>query len=276
MATETSGPLILTKLNPIFFSVSGDLIHVICPNPREKIIVVDNKQNLLIIHPDTLISSTAVSDSFICVRRAILRDRIRDTADYNEALVHGEILHKVFQSLIPSGDFSLGRVKAEMRRIVMDSVEELYAIDQSEEKVLLILERYIPGMQAWAATYLTAEPTPHASVVTDRGPSFGHDRHQPVVVGIEKVLDIEEHIWSPMYGIKGMIDVTVQAKIKKGYTTQTLTIPLEIKTGVKSKILAHRAQTILYTLLMHDRYGKGHTALSSKPKVYFEIVVLMS
>ncbi|CAO3672650.1 unnamed protein product [Umbelopsis ramanniana] len=234
--------------------VCGDLIHVICPNPREKTIVVDNKQNLLIIHPDTLISSTAVSDSFICVRRAVLRDRIRDTADYNEALVHGEIMHKVFQSLIPSGDFSLGRVKAEMRRIVMASVEELYAIDQSEEKVLLILERYIPGMQAWAATYLTAEPTPHASVVTDRGPSFGHDRHQPVMVGIEKVLDIEEHIWSPMYGIKGMIDVTVQAKVKKGETTQTLTIPLEIKTGVKSKILAHRAQTILYTLLMHDRY----------------------
>ncbi|KAI8582478.1 hypothetical protein K450DRAFT_227370 [Umbelopsis ramanniana AG] len=236
--------------------VCGDLIHVICPNPREKIIVVDNKQNLLIIHPDTLISSTAVSDSFICVRRAVLRDRIRDTADYNEALVHGEILHKVFQSLIPGGDFLFDRVKAEMRRIVMTSVEELYAIDQSEEKVLLILERYIPGMQSWAATYLTAEPPSHATVVTDRGPSFGHDRHQPVVVGIEKVLDIEEHIWSPMYGIKGMIDVTVQAKVKKGLTTQTLTIPLEIKTGVKSKILAHRAQTILYTLLMHDRYGK--------------------
>lgn len=268
MATETSGPvifpylIILTQLKSNF-SFIGDLIHVICPNPREKIIVVDNKQNLLIIHPDTLISSTAVSDSFICVRRAVLRDRIRDTADYNEALVHGEIMHKVFQSLIPSGDFSLGRVKAEMRRIVMASVEELYAIDQSEEKVLLILERYIPGMQAWAATYLTAEPTPHASVVTDRGPSFGHDRHQPVMVGIEKVLDIEEHIWSPMYGIKGMIDVTVQAKVKKGQTTQTLTIPLEIKTGVKSKILAHRAQTILYTLLMHDRYGKGYTALVS-------------
>jgi CRISPR/Cas system-associated exonuclease Cas4 (RecB family) len=243
-------------LASLIFSATGDLIHVICPNPREKIIVVDNEQNLLIIHPDTLISSTAVSDSFICVRRAVLRDRIRDTADYNEALVHGEILHKLFQSLIPGGDFSFDHVRAEMRRIVMASVEELYAIDQSEEKVLLILERYIPGMQAWAATYLTAEPTSHASVVTDRGPSFGHDRHQPVVVGIEKVLDIEEHIWSPMYGIKGMIDVTVQAKVKKGLNTQTLTIPLEIKTGVKSKILAHRAQTILYTLLMHDRYGK--------------------
>ncbi|KAI9285520.1 DNA replication factor Dna2-domain-containing protein [Umbelopsis sp. AD052] len=143
-----------------------------------------------------------------------------------------------------------------MKRIITTSVEALYAIDQSEEKVLLILERYIPGMQSWATTYITAEPTSHATVVTDRGPSFGHDRHQPVVVGIEKVLDIEEHIWSPMYGIKGMIDVTVQAKIKKGQDTQTLTIPLEIKTGVKSKILAHRAQTILYTLLMHDRYDK--------------------
>ncbi|GAB5585844.1 DNA replication endonuclease-helicase Dna2 [Umbelopsis nana] len=230
----------------------GDLIHVICPNPQANEIVIDNRQNLLILHPDILISSTAVSDSFICLRKAVLRDRIRDMADYNEALVHGLIMHRVFQSSIQSGDFSYKTLKHEIEKAVTESVEELYAIDQSEQTAMLVLEKLVPNMQAWAAAYLTSQPK--ASVVTDRGPSFGQHRPDPVVVGVEKVLDVEEHIWSPMYGLKGMIDVTVQAKIRQGSDTHTLTIPMEIKTGRKNKILAHRAQTILYTLLMHDRY----------------------
>lgn len=58
-----------------------------------------------------------------------------------------------------------------------------------------------------------------------------------------------------MFGLKGNIDATVQATIidKKG--EKTLTIPLELKTGKNAGSTMHRAQTMLYTLLMSDRYG---------------------
>jgi hypothetical protein len=253
---------------------TGDLIHVVCQNPQANEIIVDNKQNLLILHPDILISSTAVSDSFTCLRKAVLRDRIRDTADYNEALVHGLIMHRVFQSSLQSGDFSFHTLKSEIEQAVISSVEELYAIDQTEQMAMLILERHIPTMQSWAAAYLTSNPTPSAIVATDRGPSFGNHRKEPVVVGVDKVLDIEEHIWSPMYGLKGMIDVTIQAKIKQGPHTQILTIPMEIKTGKKNKILSHRAQTILYTLLMHDRYGKQAVRIRYPSRPYFSHLIV--
>lgn len=38
---------------------------------------------------------------------------------------------------------------------------------------------------------------------------------------IEKILDIEENIWSPKYGISGRIDVTVQVKIYNRKTNKS-------------------------------------------------------
>jgi DNA replication ATP-dependent helicase Dna2 len=70
---------------------------------------------------------------------------------------------------------------------------------------------------------------------------------------ISKLLDVEEHVWSPMYGLKGNVDATVQVTMKDGNEQRTLTVPFELKTG-KNPSAAHRAQTTLYNLLLSDRY----------------------
>ena len=70
---------------------------------------------------------------------------------------------------------------------------------------------------------------------------------------ISKLLDVEEHVWSPMYGLKGNIDATVQVTMQDGNEKRTLTVPFELKTG-KNPSAAHRAQTALYNLLLSDRY----------------------
>ena len=69
------------------------------------------------------------------------------------------------------------------------------------------------------------------------------------------MLDIEEHIWSPMFGIKGNIDLTVEVNVKQDGSTSTLLMPFEIKTGKSTNTASHRAQTSLYNLMMKDRYG---------------------
>lgn len=72
---------------------------------------------------------------------------------------------------------------------------------------------------------------------------------------INKLLEVEEHVWSPMYGLKGNIDATVQVVLQEGAEQKTLTVPLEVKTGKNNTNQAHRAQTALYSLLLSDRYG---------------------
>lgn len=73
-------------------------------------------------------------------------------------------------------------------------------------------------------------------------------------MSVNKLLEVEEKIWSPKYGLKGMIDATVQIALRDNQGERTLTVPLEVKTG-KNSSAAHKAQTALYTLLCSDRYG---------------------
>ena len=86
-------------------------------------------------------------------------------------------------------------------------------------------------------------------------------------LAIAQVLDVEEDIWSPTYGLKGKLDASITAvvenqqapsnnrgQVKK--TTSSGPMPLEIKTGdPNSRNIQYRAQTMLYTLLMSERYG---------------------
>lgn len=70
---------------------------------------------------------------------------------------------------------------------------------------------------------------------------------------VSKLLDVEEHVWSPMYGLKGNIDATVQVTMRDGNEERTLTVPFEVKTGHRATS-SHQAQTSLYNLLLADRY----------------------
>ena len=74
---------------------------------------------------------------------------------------------------------------------------------------------------------------------------------------VNKLLDVEEHVWSPRYGLKGNIDATVQVVMQDKDASRTLTVPFEIKTGRNNSSASHKAQTALYTLLLSDRYGKS-------------------
>ena len=87
------------------------------------------------------------------------------------------------------------------------------------------------------------------------------------LLAISNLHDIEEDIWSPTYGLKGKIDASVQAIIAdsdavdspftKASCERKVTdspMPFEIKTGRAVAGMEHRAQTMLYTLLMAERY----------------------
>ena len=71
---------------------------------------------------------------------------------------------------------------------------------------------------------------------------------------VNKLLEVEEKVWSPVFGLKGNIDATVQIRVQNDKDESTLTVPFELKTG-KHSSPAHKAQTALYTLLLSDRYG---------------------
>lgn len=93
-------------------------------------------------------------------------------------------------------------------------------------------------------------------------------RGETSLLAIPHLYDIEEDIWSPTYGLKGKIDASVEAVVHDVDDTSTpfarsapqvkkhsSPMPFEIKTGRAVAGMEHRAQTMLYTLLMGERYG---------------------
>lgn len=85
---------------------------------------------------------------------------------------------------------------------------------------------------------------------------------------IQNVCDIEESIWSPKYGIKGKIDLTLQLEIKmSAYSTlakkttdkkeadkvETHVVPVELKSGKTTFSAEHEGQVMLYSLLNKEK-----------------------
>lgn len=70
-------------------------------------------------------------------------------------------------------------------------------------------------------------------------------------VVVEKLLDIEDSVWSPQLGLKGKIDAMFTAQ-KNG---KPIVLPVELKTGKVSFSADHGAQVMLYRLLKNCEDG---------------------
>ncbi|KAJ5183634.1 hypothetical protein N7492_001250 [Penicillium capsulatum] len=208
--------------------------------------IVDNAHNMVILHPDHLISATVVADSIDCRRRAVLQDRVKVFGELGKPQVFGTLFHEVFQEALKANQWDTAFLRSLTETVLQRHVEELYAIQMSIPEAVEELMGKIPSVQAWADTLLHTKP---------KANSFVEDRHSSKLnLSISKLLEVEEHIWSPRYGLKGNIDATVQVACRDNDVEKNLVIPLELKTGKRDTSQAHRAQTALYTLLLSDRY----------------------
>ncbi|KAJ3036787.1 Tripartite DNA replication factor [Rhizophlyctis rosea] len=229
----------------------GDYVHVIGEFDNESRCIVDNERNLLILHPDVLVSTTHVADSFECLRRSILQDRVKVANEMTAPIVYGNMLHELFQMGLKNRDFTRDTMEGAIQGLVLKNLESLWSIGETEVAAGAHLSEMVPVFQEWGRKFAVGAPQSDGVVQVHRGSHAG----PKTTACVEKVLDIEEHIWSPMYGIKGNIDASVQVRSGQGHgKAKRVVAPLEVKTGKNTTANSHRAQTALYTLLMGDRY----------------------
>ncbi|KAI5242265.1 hypothetical protein E4T43_04977 [Aureobasidium subglaciale] len=225
----------------------GSYVHVVGHFSRSGQITIDDAQNLIIVHPDHLISATVVADSFECIRRAVLQDRVKATSRSSEPSVYGNMLHEIFQEAMKMNDWDQDSLNELVGKTVSKYLESLFELGHEDtNKAFEHLRSKMPEMSSWAKVFVKAKPGPDA-LAEDRG-------GKKIRVSITKLLDVEEHVWSPTYGLKGNIDATVQVLMEDEQGSRALTVPFEVKTGRNTTSTSHRAQTALYTLLLSDRY----------------------
>lgn len=120
--------------------------------------IIDDTQNLLILHPDHLISATVVADSFLCTRRAVLQDRVKATGDSSEPQIYGSILHEIFQEAIRANRWDDEWLTSTIEDIADRYLEKLFEINVEVPRAVDHLKSRVVEMQAWAAVFVTAKP----------------------------------------------------------------------------------------------------------------------
>ncbi|TDZ51665.1 DNA replication ATP-dependent helicase/nuclease DNA2 [Colletotrichum trifolii] len=220
-------------------------VHVIGEFSPSGQCIIDDSQNILVLHPDQLVSATVVADSFSCMRRAVLQDRVKATSEATPPLVYGTLLHEIFQEALMANRWDLRFLSSVIDKVLEKHVEDLYKIKVGMSIAREHLQSKMAELSGWASAFVSPQPQLDA-VILDRNGKKAN-------MCVSKLLDVEEHVWSPMYGLKGNIDATVQVTMKDGKDVKTLTVPFEVKTG-KHANSNHMAQTALYNLLLSDRY----------------------
>lgn len=235
----------------------GSYVHLVGKFDKTGQCIIDDRQNLLIIHPDHLVSATVVGDSFSCLRRAVLQDRVKATNDTNEAQIYGHVLHEIFQEAMKANRWDDGWLHKVVESIISRYLESFFEINIDPLNAIEQLKGKITALQAWAEIYVAAKPKVEA-VIKDRNGTSS-------IMSVNKLLEVEEKVWSPMYGLKGNVDASIQITTKDKSGEKVLAVPFELKTG-KYANAAHKAQTALYTLLLSDRYGLHSPATNQDRK----------
>ncbi|CAG8457573.1 4873_t:CDS:10 [Acaulospora colombiana] len=223
----------------------GNTVNVFGKFDDDNKCIVDNSQGLVIVRPDVLISATSVADSFTCMRKGILSDRVNGNFFYNSALTYGSLFHELIQACLVNENFTDSFIESEAEKLTKQSIEKLYSADLNEEEVIRELIGEIPKIQAWAGRFIGDTPKPIEEHLST-------SNVKPAIC-ISKVMDIEEHICSTTYGLKGKIDASVEVKLSENGVSKKLIMPFELKTS-RNVSSSHFAQTVFYCLLMSDHY----------------------
>ncbi|KAH8386694.1 hypothetical protein KR093_001972 [Drosophila rubida] len=223
----------------------GDVVSVQAQwQPSLTSYVVNKEFGYCVIQPDMLISSTTVTGSLFCRRKAVLQDRFRGVDGANAVMVVGTVVHELLQTVLAQRLRSHKQVLAALQQQLESAslARLLFGSQLSQAEIELQLHKFVSPIVAFVAHYLDGEQPATLPAELYKG-------------RIEQIHDIEENLWVPQLGLKGKVDVTVRV------AHQPRPIPLELKTGRASFSMEHKGQLLLYQL-MHTALGEAtHSGL---------------
>lgn len=207
-------------------------------------IVDDMKGDLLfILNPDTLVTCTAVAEAHQCTRNVVLKDKMKAPHGLGSIFaLYGIIIHEIIQMCFGAVRYDAAFVDSCAETVTRSQMEAIMLAGETFDSILSNVKERLPPIVEWFKQYMRQKPV--AVALENR-------TQKKRTVAISKVIDVEEEIWSPRYGLKGKIDATIE--VTEG--SNKFLVPLEVKTGKSTTIIPHRSQTALYTLMLHDRYS---------------------
>ena len=270
-------------------ALSDDAEEEIFKSPH---VVVDNGSGkLLVVQPDILVSPTKVADTVQCTRKAVLQSRLTSDASKSKPAVLGNLKHELFETSLlaaataaaaaaaksapawqkqggagagpcsSGGDLLTSQYMAKLvDRIVVSQLEALYGAGLDEDTARRELLNVSGPILQWHRSFLarTRAGGTDSSIAGSGGngeggtASFNSAGARDARIAVSRVLATEDDVWSPVLGLKGIMDATVEARVQPfqapvyggGEGASSLVMPVEVKTGkrIGEANSSHRAQ----------------------------------
>lgn len=234
------------------------------------------QNHLLIHHPDVIVSASRLAGVTSCMRRPMLQERLRAPSDSSYVAVLGTMIHGLLQACLLGSSEALTEESSEAphaeapatwtqlgnftRAFVHHALEQQLCQHRATLALVQVatatarsdLWAAVPNLVAFARTYL-APRAPDATPVW--GPVADPRTNTIEHIHIVRVLGVETDVVSPMYGLKGRMDLVVEVVYRSDAGPTHAIVPIEVKSGRASTSMEHMAQTSLYTLLLADHLG---------------------
>ncbi|KAJ8603324.1 hypothetical protein CTAYLR_009031 [Chrysophaeum taylorii] len=214
--------------------------------------VVDSSSPYVVIaHPELFVSPTRVSDATSCERKALLGHILGSARSRGKALVLGSLKHELFGAVIQNVSKFAASPSARdvlIKEVVGAGTPQLYGLGvDSPAQIERDCREFVDGvLEDWAPKFVAADPGFRGDLVL---PASAGDLDGARTLAIRDVVAIENGVWSPVLGVSGHVDVTVEVddleeESANGSENKGVRTPLELKSGREH--VAHGAQVALY------------------------------
>ncbi|KAL5063907.1 hypothetical protein RYX36_025644 [Vicia faba] len=103
---------------------------------------------------DIIMSGTQVAASFICPRRTVLDERLKNN-EYSTAALHGTLRHQIFQDELTNDNPTINFLECYIKVVLRRNVESLFACGVNEKDVCKIMIDGIPKLYNWNMLFKT-------------------------------------------------------------------------------------------------------------------------
>ncbi|CAH1801027.1 unnamed protein product [Owenia fusiformis] len=231
----------------------GDVVHILSNHDNMDTYHIDDLSGYIIVNPDKLVSGTTVVSTVHCMRKSILNEIFKGVDSRNIHMLNGTVLHEIFQKSVIEKNLTTSKILKIGEDLLKENsiLHDMYALGVTETQMMEEVVKSAPQILAWKNKHM---------IQGQGGYSLGQNINDSTYV--TNVTDIEENVWSPRFGIKGKIDLTVEVKIhSKDGSKSTKVMPLELKTGRPTYSIEHKGQVTLYSLMSSDRREDPHGGL---------------
>jgi len=129
-------------------------VHIIGSFDRNGTCTVDNATNMIILHPDHLVSATVVADSFGCIRRAVLQDRVKASGQTSAPMFYGNLLHELFQEAMKKNTWDFEELESIMMGILPRHYDAIVELGLNLNQVREYVAPRLLEMGGWAQKFV--------------------------------------------------------------------------------------------------------------------------